>query len=282
MHNKCLLVGASGLIGNNLLARLQSYWRVVYLSRNISKIKSRKNIRGIKCDLTGKFDINLLPKKIGAVIYLAQSPYFKDFPKRACDIFQVNTVGVLRFLEYAKKAGVKIFILASSGGVDRIIDGRLESNLGFYYTTKLCSEMLAKNYSAFMNIIILRPFFVYGSGQRKNMLIPRLIDSIKQGKPILLDGKDGIKINPIHVSDVANAITKALSLKGQHTIDIAGPRVYTMRRIGEIIGKKLNKKPIFKIKNERDSCDFIGDISRMTKFLRAPCVTFEQGIGDLI
>ncbi|MEW5758299.1 MAG: NAD(P)-dependent oxidoreductase [Candidatus Omnitrophota bacterium] len=281
-NNNCLVVGAGGFIGRRIIKALQNNLEVFTILRKKTNIFLSKKIKLINIDLLNKCDLLGLPKRIDMIIYLAQSEKFRDFPETASDIFQVNTVGVLRFLEYAKKAGAKTFILASSGGLDKVTDARLESNLGFYYTTKLCSEMLAKSYSPFMNIIILRPFFVYGRGQRKNMLIPRLVDAVKKEKPILLDGRNGIKINPLHISDATSAIIKATSLTGQYTIDIAGPKAYTMRQIGEIIGKKLNKKPIFRIKKKKDSCNFIGNISKMTKLLTSPCISFEEGIEDLV
>lgn len=50
--------------------------------------------------------------------------------------------------------------------------------LGFYLTSKYCSELILDNYSSFLTIIQLRLFFVYGMGQRKDMLIPRLIENV--------------------------------------------------------------------------------------------------------
>ena len=37
---------------------------------------------------------------------------------------------------------------------------------GFYISSKLCSEVLADNYKQFMDVIILRLFFVYGKKQK--------------------------------------------------------------------------------------------------------------------
>src|SRR4030042_288576 len=115
-----------------------------------------------------------LPKSIDAVIHLAQSEHFREFPMHAESIFKVNTASTLRLLEYARQAQVKIFVLASSGGIyghgdegfreDQPIEAK--DDLGFYLGTKLCAEIIAENYSSFMNIVILRFFFIYGPRQR--------------------------------------------------------------------------------------------------------------------
>ena len=75
------------------------------------------NVTWHHADLNDDFDVKLLPSNIEAVIYLAQSEYYRDFPKKAVDIFEINTVKLLRMLDYAREVGAKKFIYASSGGV---------------------------------------------------------------------------------------------------------------------------------------------------------------------
>ena len=50
-----------------------------------------------------------------------------------------------------------------------------------------------------MSFAIIRPFFIYGPKQDKNMFIPRLFDNILNGREIFLSGEEGIIINPIYV-----------------------------------------------------------------------------------
>ena len=68
-------------------------------------------------DLNDDFDFKLLPDKLEAVIYLAQSENYRNFPEKALDIFEINTARLLKTLDYAREAGAKKFIYASSGGV---------------------------------------------------------------------------------------------------------------------------------------------------------------------
>ena len=46
---------------------------------------------------------------------------------------------------------------------------------------------------------------MYGVGQNRSMLIPRLFDNVKNSQPIQISGKDGIKINPINVKMLQTA-----------------------------------------------------------------------------
>lgn len=281
---KCLVTGASGLIGTQVLKVLRDEWKVFAVTRRETD-KQNKNIEFIKLDLSRKWNESILPRKIDTVIYLAQSEHFRDFPNHGRDIFNVNTLSVFKFLEYARKTKIKTFILASSGGVERLNLDRsrdMESGLRFYLSTKLYSEILARRYARFFNVIILRFFFVYGPGQRKDMLIPRLVSRVKKKQPIVLNGHNGIKINPAHVSDAARAVRKAIGLKGSHTIDIAGPKVYTIRKISGIIGRNLCESPVFKVKKRAMHRDITGSIKEMARLLDAPSVTFEKGVKSIL
>jgi len=235
---KCLITGATGLIGKKVLQQLRENYEVFVLLHNESQNNILNNsVNYIIHDLAGPIDPNRLPEKMDIIIHLAQSEHFRDFPEKAVEVFNVNTLSTLHLLDYAGNSGVKKFIYASSGGIygtgehgfkedEHII---ASGDLGFYLGTKLCSEVILKNYSALMDIVILRFFFVYGPGQRKSMLIPRLVESVKNKKSISLQGNDGIKINPTHVDDAAMAVVKALSLNGSYQINVAGPVVYALR-----------------------------------------------------
>lgn len=289
-----MVTGCSGLIGSHLLNLLSRDWSVVCLGRNARPDLAMHNVRWTPRDLTKAWTDTLLdgslPAKADAVIHLAQSEHFREFPERAAEIFQVNTVSTLRLLDYARQVDARTFVLASSGGIygygeeefseDSVISRR--DDLGFYLATKLCSEIIADNYTPFLNVIVLRFFFVYGVGQRRTMLIPRLVQLVKDGRPIVLDGQDGLRINPTHVNDAAAAIVAALGLKGSHKINIGGPEVLSLRQMGEIIGEAVGKPPVFEEHPEVEPRHLVGDIRKMTKLLRAPTIHFLDGIARYV
>jgi nucleoside-diphosphate-sugar epimerase len=287
---RCILTGATGLIGRNLLPLLEEGdWSTHAVVRK----KSREDtdcLRFITCDLSREFSTSPFPAEADAVVHLAQSEHFREFPLLSDNIFGVNTLSTVRLLDYARKAKAKSFVYASSGGIyGHGIEGFKEDepivtrgDLGFYLSTKLCSEVLADSYSHLMNVIVLRFFFVYGPGQRQHMLIPRLIERVRRGEPILLHGQSGIKINPIFVTDAAWSIARALSLNESHTINVAGPDVLSMRAIGETIGKAVDRAPRFEIREDTPPRDLIGDTNKMAKLLRPPEVRFSDGIAKMV
>ncbi len=286
---KIIVTGASGLLGSHLIAELSEKCEVHALSRRTPGAYG-SNVVWHAADLEKDFDYSILPDKADAMVYLAQSDYFRDFPQKAIDIFQVNTAQVLKALDFARESGIRTFIYASSGGVYGFPEKGVaedvtipaSGNLGFYLSSKLCAEILAENYAQFMNIVLLRFFFIYGAAQKRSMLIPRLVDNIRCGRPISLQGQDGIRINPVHVSDAARAIRSAFDLQGCHRINVAGPDILSLREICEIIGKKVGVAPIFEVNASASTGNLIGNTESMQKLLFPPTTHFSDGIDDLI
>lgn len=282
---KILITGGSGLIGHEVVERLKNSWAVFAVSRRPYEQLSQ-NARMISCDLSDQCNFSTFPASVDAVIHLAQSEHFREFPEKAEDVFSVNTVTTLRLLDYARQAGAKTFIFASSGGVYGYGDEGFKENqpivakkdLGFYLSTKLCSEIIAENYVPYMNVIIIRFFFVYGPRQKETMLIPRLIKNVWQQQPIVLQGNDGIKINPIYVSDAANAVVRSLDLMDSQKINVGGSDVLSLREIGNIIGEELGIQPTFEIQETSVPNNIIGDIGKMSQLLGKPEVSFREGV----
>jgi nucleoside-diphosphate-sugar epimerase len=273
-----LITGASGLIGRQLTAALDVSEEVWAVSRNPPPAAST-NIRWIRADLSGRDFLSALPARVDTVIHLAQSLHHRDFPERAVDIFSVNVASTALLLDWSRRAGVRAFILASSGGVDRIDYTR---HPAYYLATKRSAELLAVHYSDAFSITVLRFFFCYGAGQRQSMLVPRLVRSVREGMAVTLAGRDGISLNPIHVSDAAEAIVCATALHGCNVIDVAGPDVLTLREMASVIGSKVGREPRFAIDEQAPPAELIGDITEMRARLMTPRRSFASGVDDLI
>ena len=291
---KILITGAAGFVGKGLCKILTaSGHEVLALVHPDSVERAGHDLAGaqlLPADLASLRAADL-PSRADAVFSLAQARRFREFPRMAQEVFAVNVQATLTLLHWALSVGVQRFIHVSSGGVHG--GGResslcetdllaMHSPLGFYLGTKLCSEVIFQNYRHFFRTAVtLRPFFIYGPGQRKDMFVARLIESIRNGTPVQLQGENGLRMNPIFVEDASAAIARALHLEGPHIINLAGPEVLTLRALCEIIGRAVGRAPIYERK-EGPPVDYVADISQLTSKLLAPVTPIAEGIGRAV
>jgi len=274
MTRKILLTGASGLLGSHL---------VRLLNGNVE-------LHVWTGDLSQGVGAASLPDRLDAVIHLAQSRRFRDFPEAAGEVARVNALAVVDLAAHALHAGATHLIYASTGSVYATRPEALTedapiadaASMSFYAATKYAGERLLAPFATRLNVIILRPFFIYGPGQDRSMLIPRLIRAVKSGDLIRLAGPDGIRLNPIHAEDAAAAVRSALALEGTHTINVAGPDVFSLRELAGEIGRCVGRMPKFELDNSEAPANLIGDTSRMTQLLINPAIRLSNRLNEIV
>lgn len=285
--SRILVTGATGLIGSHLLRSFGPDHFVYALSRS-GPVPGASHTLAI--DLSKHWSTDDLPRDIDVVVHLAQSEHNRDFPQWTEDVFSVNTLSTVKLLDYARATAVKQFVLASSGGVYGSGAGIISEDkavlangdLGFYIGTRLCSELLSDCYVRYMNIICLRFFFVYGPGQHDRMLVPRLVDSVRSGGAVKLQGDVGLRLNPVYVEDAVQAVLRAMTLQSSHKVNVAGPAVHSLREMVEIIGQALGQPPLFEVDQAGSPHDLVADISQMRCLLWEPRVSFTDGLAAAI
>lgn len=282
-----LVTGANGLLGRSTIQTLSSTYEVHALVH----VFPHNPVRGViyhVADLSAAWDIKDLPSQFDTIIHLAQSPKFRDFPNSALDVFKVNIESTARLLDFAKRIGAKQFVYASTGGVYGYGGEAFKENapivplgqLGYYFGSKTCGEILVQSYASLFQVVVLRPFFMYGPRQNRRMLIPRLFDSVATGRPITLQGKDGIRINPIHVEDAVQAVLAAIDRPESAVYNIAGLEVFSLRQIAEIFAVHLGLAPVFEAAGGEPQ-DVIADISLMRSKLHEPQRLLLESIADI-
>jgi UDP-glucose 4-epimerase len=287
-----LVLGANGLLGQEIVRNLSKENKVYAAVKDLcpSDFENHNSIKVLKIDLS-KINKYSFPKDINVVYYLAQSNYYRDFPNGFKDMLWLNIVSPIEIINWASENNVKKFIYASSGGVYKNPENPVKESFkivtskknGFYPDTKLCSEILLKNYADFFEtFVIARPFFIYGRNQKKQMLIPRLIDNIINDKQIFLNSKEGIRINPINVKDAAKAFENMIKLKGELIFNIAGDEIFSIRSIVNLIESKVGKTANFKVDINSYQNDLIADNTLMIELLHKPQVSMDLGLSEII
>jgi nucleoside-diphosphate-sugar epimerase len=202
------------------------------------------------------------------------------------EVFNVNLLSTMRLLDYSKKAGVKKFVLASTGGIYGSSASPISVNseilsptgLGHYFGSKLSAEIFANNYKEFFAVDINRIFFMYGPRQSKKMLIPRLIDSVRNGLPVQLAGVDGISINPVYVQDVADFLHTQLCDLESHVYNIAGPEIVSIRHLTELISGKFGGSAKFEFLPK--SANIVADATAFLDKLKNSPTKVSEGLNQ--
>jgi nucleoside-diphosphate-sugar epimerase len=227
-----------------------------------------------------------LPPRLDSVIHLAQSRDYRRFPEKAVAIARVNVEATLELLDAAREAGAKTFVFASSGGVyggatHPIKEDASVTGPDFYLSTKLAGEALALGYRSEFDIQVLRLFFVYGRGQSPDRFFAKLVRTVLSGEPVVLYGPEGISLNPIHVSDVAAAMSASLGLAGSHVVNVAGAEVITLRALADLIGSHVGRAPVFDERPAEPRRDLVADIGLMRRLLAAPSQRLADRVGEV-
>jgi len=251
LRRTCLVTGAGGLVGRHLVPMLAQHWDVLAIAR--TEGEPRPHVRHLVSDLTSDDFTTQLPTRVDAVVHLAQSRRFREFPGGAADVLAVNVTATERLTRYAAHAGASHFVYASSGGVyaqstEAFVEDApiaAPAQAGWYQASKLASEALVHAYRDLFVPVVLRPFFIYGAGQQRDMLIPRLCDTVRCGDAVKLAGHDGMLISPTHASDAARCIVASLSLAEAATINVRGPDVLSLRTICELLGGAMGVDATF-------------------------------------
>jgi nucleoside-diphosphate-sugar epimerase len=267
---KVLITGANGLLGFELIQKLPKDFEVFKLVKTYNKDLGDNQIVH---NLLDEIDLSRLPKQLDYIFHLAQFRDFKNFPQNSSEIFKVNTLSTLSLINYGMNCGIKKFIYTSTGGLYKEIDSPINEDnlmkkhteLDFYCASKLSSELLISSYSKFIDVQILRPFFIFGPRQSDQMLIPRLIKNIYMKDIIYLSGEKGIHINPIYVEDAASILIKLLRIPGSKQINVAGNQVISISQLSTNIAEIIGKEPNFSYQSKQK--DLIGDNSLLKEII---------------
>lgn len=284
-----LVTGAAGLLGRATVMDLAAAGVEVHAIVREGTQRFHDDVVFHEVDLARPLDAAALPEKVDAIFHLAQAREFRDFPASALPVFSINVATTAFLLDYALRAGTQSFVYASSGGVYRPDAGvaltedsplQAPADLGYYLATKASSEGLVQSYSAQFATSSLRYFFIYGPGQSRSMLIPRLYDRVKAGEPISLQGEHGMRINPVHVADASAATIAAAKLEGGATVNVAGPQTVSLREIAELFGQDAGIEPLFE-RAEGVATDLIASTASMAGLLHAPGITLGDALADI-
>ena len=277
MKNSILITGATGFIGKHLIKKIPNY--------NMAVDQNGKNI-----DLRIREEV-LKIKKVDIVIHLAgKIPSEKNYSKNV--FFEHNFLGTLNILEYCVKKKVKKIIFVSSyvygNPKKNPINEKYEVKPhNTYAKSKVLSEEICKIYAKKykIEIIILRPFNIFGNLQKDNSLISNIIKSIKNNSSITIINKNN-KRDYLFIDDLIDVIIKLIDYKCKFEIfNIGSGKSYSFENIVQLFEKenKIKIKRKYKISKKNNIPKIQADITKIKKEIKwNPKYTLVEGIEKII
>jgi nucleoside-diphosphate-sugar epimerase len=235
---RAFVTGASGFVGSRLVSRLlDSGWtvRAFDLGPAPAVPSDLEYVQGDVCDAAAVGDSM---RGIEVVFHLAAALGAARLGEKG--FLAVNEGGTRTVLEAALSRGVKRVVHFSSAGVlghvaenepageTHALDPR-----DAYDRTKLAGERAALEYAGRgLDVVIIRPGWVYGPGDRRTF---KLIRTIARGRFVMV-GRGRAKQTPIFVDDLVRGTMQAAE-KGRagEIYNLAGSEVLTVREMAEAI-----------------------------------------------
>jgi nucleoside-diphosphate-sugar epimerase len=217
LNDTVCVTGASGGIGQALLAQLAGRYRVKALFRARTEVSDRWTERGcvpVWGDVGDEAALAELVKGARLVFHCAALVAQASYQ----EAYAVNVEGTRRLAGLAGASGCERFVHVSSvavyGGAasegDYTEDAPLRErdDMAVYSLTKLQAENALRETAERHRLpyVILRPTSVYGPRTKPHTLIP--IEMIRNGVPLVVGDGEGL-LDVVYVDDVAKALLLA-------------------------------------------------------------------------
>jgi UDP-glucose 4-epimerase len=277
-----LIFGSGGFIGKNL----QEYLR----HQGISVLGVSSGDGSGVNPKTGLLPDNFsFPPMVDAVVYLAQSPYYRQANTNIEHLWNVNVISAVTAADISRRTKVKRFIYASTGNVYQPTFSPLgeDSALNrdnYYSLSKIHAEEILRLFKDDINITILRMFGIYGPGQ-KDKIIPNLINATRQKHEVYIeknpldpDDCNGLKVSLCYIDDLLRIFARLLYLDAPPVLNVSGEKPISIREVATSISSFLGKEVCFHVLDGNRQGDLIADISLLKKVLSPQFTSFQHGL----
>lgn len=248
---KILVTGATGFIGQNLVAALiQQGYDVSALVRETSDTeKLPKQIQLIEGDLLDKESLQNAVKNQDVVIHLAA--YYDFYPKDVDLLYRVNVNGTQNLITACAEASVKRFIYGSSTEAIGVVDdppANEESKLQPAYDygkSKVLAENVIREVSDQSNLeyVILQAVGVAGPGEF--YLGFETIKAIANQEISMIPGDGQKHIMFIHIDDVVSGFLAAIesASAANNTFILCTDDVLSYEELFKVVASQLGVDP---------------------------------------
>jgi GDP-4-dehydro-6-deoxy-D-mannose reductase len=276
---KVLVTGATGLVGAALAGALRE------ADHDIIAIGRRDG------DISDAATWGRLPAA-EHVFHLAARSYMPDSWVDPAGFIKANVGGTAQALEYCRAHGAHLVLASTSlfGRPKRLPvreDDSVEPN-NPYALSKFLAERACAFYAATFNVpvTVIRLVNIFGPGQRREFLIPAILDQIRNGKAIRVKTLEPRRDFLFLDDAVAGFISAMADPAGYRVVNLGSGVSHSVAEVADTIQAAAGTRlPVSSDEEPRvnEILDVRADITRARKLLGwAPRLTFAEGIGRLV
>jgi nucleoside-diphosphate-sugar epimerase len=276
-----LVTGSEGFIGKGLMRKLLSHgFNVFGFDTGDGDITVRSSLDNYK------------KQNITDVFHLAGKTFVPESWSDPGSFYHVNVMGTLTSLDFCRETGARLTYISSYlyGKPDYLPIDELHPVKVYnpYNHSKNVAEDICRFYidNFHMDVLILRPFNVFGPGQQSRFIIPGIIQQVLDP---LIQKVEVMDLRPkrdyIYIDDLLEALILSMIAAGGIYNVGSGYSVSVEEIIKTVLELTGTHKPYFSKNVERPNeiFDLYADISKITKaFNWSPMIPFRDGLSNCI
>lgn len=278
MKNEILVTGATGFLGRHLVATLEL--------RGFA-VRRHSSADGDIADCT-------LPMEgVSRVFHLAGKSYVPDSWQDPSGFYRTNLMGTVNVLEHCRRHRAALTLISSYVyGPPQYLPISENHPLAAYNPyahTKLLAEEAARFYEQYfgLSLVIVRPFNLYGPGQRSSFLIPSIVRQVLDPSVDVVQVQNlRPKRDYLYVEDAVNMLLATLPAGSKGVFNLGSGHSTSVEEVIELVSRAAGiRKPVVSadVLRPEEIMDVVVDPSRAAAELGwQPCTSMADGIALVI
>ncbi len=297
MAESLLILGGNGFIGRHVAKKgIEEGYETFILSKKSPILSEKINgVNYLQIDLTSSKELEIIKNyKFNYVINLSGNINHCDIRNGGISVIEIHLNSLIKLISILPKDQLNGFVqIGTSDEYGNTIGPQYEDQPEQPFTPYSYAKFAASHFIKYLFRSeefpgkVLRPFLIYGPGQKENRLIPYVIKNSLKDKTFKISSGEQLR-DFLYIKDAVDVIFAALTNKSINgkIVNIGSGKPLSVRYVVETIVKIIGTgKPLFgsKIIRDGESLCLYPNIKFAKNALSwEPKYSLEEGLKDYI